>query len=531
MTLDRTDPASWFPFPSPRWAAELEGDAWHEPERVLPEDWTTAPHAVETHISVVLLVGDRALKLLKPIRTGFLDHRSVDARVAALSAELRVNRRFAPDVYLGIGWLGGGRTDAEPVLVMRRMPEERRLTSLLGAEEAETRIREVARLVARLHDAAPRRPDVRAQASPSALRSLWADNLAELRAVSAGIVPLEEVAELEVLASEYLAGRAPLLRARRLADRIVDGHGDLRADDIFCLEDGPRILDCLAFSDRFRFGDVLLDVAFLAMDLERLGVPDLAAVLRREYSEATGDPIPHTLWHHYVAYRASVRAKVACYQAVQDPAEATARARALSHLARAHLRAGRVLLVLVGGAPGSGKSTLARALGASLEAAVISSDEVRKRRADLPAAPLAQPLAYGEGIYSTAHTEGVYWQQAADARAQLARGRSVVLDATFGRAEFREHAWAAARDVSALLVEIECDAPADVLAERVARPRPGASDATPELARRLLAERDPWPSATRIDTTGTTQASRAASLDAIEAYRARPFARYPTSGT
>ena len=106
-------------------------------------------------------------------------------------------------------------------------------------------------------------------------------------------------------------------RQRIAEGRAVDGHGDLLADDIFCLDDGPRILDCIEFDEALRLGDGLSDVAFLAMDLEHLGRPDLAQRFLDAYREATADVWPSSLEHHHVAYRAQVRAKVAAIRAAQ----------------------------------------------------------------------------------------------------------------------------------------------------------------------------------------------------------------------
>lgn len=145
------------------------------------------------------------------------------------------------------------------------------------------------------------------------------------------------------------------------AGRVVDGHGDLLADDIFCLDDGVRILDCLEFDDRLRWLDGLDDACFLAMDLERLGLPDLARRFTSWYAEYSGDPAPESLRHHYVAYRAFVRAKVACLRARAGDGQAAAEAWQLAGMTLGHLRAGAVSLVLVGGLPGTGKTTLAGA--------------------------------------------------------------------------------------------------------------------------------------------------------------------------
>ncbi len=171
------------------------------------------------------------------------------------------------------------------------------------------------------------------------------------------------VTEIGLLARRFLAGREPLFDRRVAGGRIIDGHGDLLADDIYCLADGPRVLDCLDFDDRLRWLDGLDDAAFLAMDLERLGAPDLARHFTDWYAEYSGDPAPASLRHHYVAYRALVRAKIARIRAAQDEPAAGCEAQQLADIALRHLRAGAVTLVLVGGLPGTGKSTLAGRAG------------------------------------------------------------------------------------------------------------------------------------------------------------------------
>ena len=187
------------------------------------------------------------------------------------------------------------------------------------------------------------------------------------------MLDLARLDQIGALAEGYLAGREPLWRERLAAGAACDGHGDLQAADIFWLEDGPRILDCIEFDDRYRFADVVADLAFLAMDLERLGAPDAARELVDEYAAASAEPVPPSLLDHYIGYRALVRAKVAAIRAVQeaDPIAAAAdrrRARDLVELCLTHLRRAQVLLVVVGGAPGTGKTTLARDLEARLDA-------------------------------------------------------------------------------------------------------------------------------------------------------------------
>ncbi len=353
----------------------------------------------ETHAGVVLLLGDRAYKLKKPVDLGFLDFTRRETRRRVCREEVELNRRLAPDVYEGVAdVLGPDGRPCEHLVVMRRMPEERRLSTLIrSGEPVDDHLRLVARTLASMHSRARRGPEVDEQGGAAALRSRWTASFDQVRGLPDPVLAPEVAAGIERLTLRFLDGRGPLLAARVAEGRIVDGHGDLMAEDVFCLDDGPRILDCLEFDERLRFLDGLDDAAFLAMDLERLGVPRQAERFLHWYAEFSGDPAPPSLWHHYVAYRAFVRAKVACLRHGQGADAAASEARELAALALRHLRAGAVRLVLVGGPPGSGKSTLAAALADRLGYTLLSSDRVRKELAGLAPTQAAR-AAFGEGI-------------------------------------------------------------------------------------------------------------------------------------
>lgn len=466
--------------------------------------------------------GDRAYKLKKPIRTGFLDFTTVSARAAACRRETELNRRFAPDVYLGVGEFRAPNADAaEPLVVMRRMPSGRRLASLVRAgQPVGGPLRQVARMIAVQHAAAQRSSKITCQGSRDALLGRWRDNLAEIRQVTEAADGELNMTEIERLAERYLAGREPLLSDRMQAGRIVDGHGDLLAEDIFCLDDGPRILDCLEFDDRLRWLDGLDDASFLAMDLDRLGRPDLAEQFIDWYAEFTADPAPVSLRHHYVAYRALVRAKVRCIRAAQGQPQAMSSAGQLADLTLRHLRAAAVTLILVGGPPGTGKTVLSGQVAARLGCVVIGSDAIRKELAGLPPRDHAA-AAYGTGIYSPAWTERTYSELLSRAGKLLGRGESVILDASWTSAAQRASAVKLALAVSADLVQLRCEVPAGLAAGRLLDRSGDTSDAGPEVAERLAAAADPWPEATPIDTSGPerqeiTPLRRA--LDAVRPY-------------
>ena len=459
---------------------------------------------IETHVSVITMIGDHAYKLLKPVAMGFLDHRSREDRRAACLRETEVNRRFAPDVYLGV--LDVVDADGSPcdhLVAMRRMPDARRLSSLLDADEAPEQVRALARVVAGFHRAAPTSPRIAEAGSPETVLGLWEEGLGQLAAITPAVVPTQEVARAVELARAYVGGRRALLE-RRIADgRVRDGHGDLLADDVFCLPDGPRVLDCLAFADRLRHGDVLGDIAFLAMDLEAHGHAELGALLLRTWGEDLGEDHPASLAHHYVAYRAHVRSKVAALRSAQggDP-EAATRARALHAMSLDYLARAQVPLVLVGGPPGTGKSTVSRGIGEATGWPVIASDATRKELAGLPGTP-AEPVGFEEGIYAPQVSDRVHQVMLERAAAHLALGQGVVLDASWGSAARRALARRTASWASSPLIEIRCELDPIVAAGRIAARRAageGPSDATPRIARRLAEEADPWPQALPLDT-------------------------------
>ncbi len=482
---------------------------------------------VETHVSHLIFLGERAYKVKKPVRFAFLDFSTREQRAEACHREVQLNRRLSPDVYLGVlDVVGPDGRPVEHLVEMRRMPPERRLSTLVaeGDPGAADHVRAVAHQVAAFHAAAARGPAVDRDASHAAVTSAWVENLTEMAPFGAGPDPVldpEVLAEVGRLATAWLGGRSRVFAERLAGGHAVDGHGDLLADDIFCLDDGPRILDCIEFDDRLRHVDVWNDVSFLAMDLERLGRPDLSALLRDTYGELSGDHAPVALVEVFVAYRALVRSKVAALRSVQtgpgperDAAVAEARARLAQ--CRDHLRLARVRLVLVGGLPGTGKTTVASGLADRLDATHLSSDPLRKELAGLAAdTPAAE--AYGQGLYSRAASDATYAELLARAAIVLERGGTVVLDASWTDGGRRDDAREVARRCGAELVELRCTCPPEVAAERIARRRaagPTDSDADAEVARRMAADAAPWPEATAVDTSDGVDRALAAAIEA-----------------
>lgn len=485
----------------------------------------------ETHSGVVLLYGDRAYKTKKPIATDFLDFSTHARRERACARELELNRRMSPDVYLGVAHLddpAGG--PAEPVLVMRRMPEDRRLSNTLSDPDAgRGELSALARTLAAFHAAAARGPDIDAEGTPRRLRARWDALITPLRTVSADIVDTTRIDRVRYLAGRYIDGRTALLHNRIDSGRIVDGHGDLLAEDIFDLPDGFRVLDCLEFDDRLRYVDVIDDIAFLAMDLEFRGHREPARQFLLDYVSAAADPAPVSLIDHYIAYRAMVRAKVDIVRLAQG--DVTARPRALHHLdiAVRHLEHSRIRLALVGGLPGTGKSTLARALAAEVGAVVISSDTVRRQLRD--AGTVTGEIGhFGEGAYAAAAKTTVYTEMLARARSYLAHGVSVILDASWTSAAERTRATELAAELAVDVVEIRCECPQSEAARRIEHRADGDSDATAAIAAAMSTSQSPWLTASIIDTSAAPDAATADALRVWRGSRVRERCGAPVTG-
>ncbi len=457
----------------------------------------------ETHISALFFVGDRVYKLKKPVRLDFLDFSDRATRQAVCRRELELNRRLAPDVYLDVvDVVGSDGVPLDHMLVMRRMPAARRLSTLVEQSDVDECLREVARTVATFHARCDRSADIARAAEPDAVLALWDSSFSTMREFTPAVLDPAVLDEVERRARRYVDGRHRLFAQRIDQGLVVDGHGDLLADDVFCLEDGPRILDCIEFDDQLRYGDVLADVAFLAMDLERLGSPRAAQQLLTWYREFSDEHHPTTLAHHYIAARALVRSKVACIRADQGDIEAVAPARALLELARDHLRRATVTLALVGGAPGTGKSTAAEGLADRFGWSLVRSDEVRKDLAGIGHTTRTD-AGFGEGIYRADATRATYDTVLDRARTLLEFGVPTVLDASWSDEQWRARARAVAAETSSDIVELRCELPAEVAATRIerrARAGTDASDATPDVAARMATDFDEWPAAITVST-------------------------------
>lgn len=437
---------------------------------------------IETHISTLLLAGEFAYKLRKPVALPFLDFTTLAARAHDCEEELRLNRRTAPRLYLDVRPVQG--TLAQPrigehdeatgaidwLLRMRRFDNEL-LLDRLAARGAlgEADVDALARRVADFHAALP--------ASPAA----YGDPVSVLAWARANFAALGEAVETDLhdWSEREFERIAPQLALRRAQGRVREGHGDLHLGNIVKLDGEPLPFDAIEFNPALRHGDTMSDAAFVFMDLWRHGLRALAWRFASAYAERGGDHEGLALLPFFAVYRALVRAQVA---ALRHDAAAVARdlrtARELTQLRRP-----RPLLLLTVGLSGSGKSTVALELLQALGAVRVRSDVERKRLAGLAATarPSAQQTAQ---LYSPAMTQRTYARLNALAATLLAAGLNVIVDAAALRRHERDALRALAEECGADFRLIECVAPEAVLRARIARRQAedhDASDADQEV--------------------------------------------------
>lgn len=462
---------------------------------------------------------------------------------------MRLNRRLAPGIYLGVAsvreqdgrlFLANGPglpesregREVDVVVVMERIPRAAMLDRLLESGAAgEEHIARVVDLLVPFYRASPESAGIDRLGSPEAIRRNVAENFTETEAFIDRTIGWEVFRAIESAQLSFLELERSIFEERVRDGWIRDGHGDLRAEHVAFLPD-PVIVDCIEFADRFRYADVACDLAFLVMDLEFLGHSRLAEALVARFGEAMEDPGLDRVLGFYISYRAYVRGKVDSIKLAQpevEPAEKDRLAAGVAHyFALAHHYAQELrkpLLILVGGLSGTGKSTLARLLAKRLGAVLIRSDVVRKELAGLSQEHRdAVASSFASGLYSSAMTSTTYATLAAMANEVLPNGGTVIVDATFSRDAERAMMRRVASEAGADLVHLECQVPGAVAAERMRRRAAegkDASDATESIQEEQRAAYEPpGAAAVRLDTSRPPEAVLEAALAALRS-RAR----------
>jgi aminoglycoside phosphotransferase family enzyme/predicted kinase len=422
---------------------------------------------VETHISWLLLAGEFAYKIKKPVTLPFLDYSTVARRRACCAAELRLNRRYAPGLYLDVV-----EFDGEPAVKMRRFAEAGRLDHVSARGElTPAHLSDLARTVVAFHDNAAVAPAESRFGRPDQVLAAALENFDELDALLPNAAV--RLQDLRRWTGREFALRRERFVERQGAGRVRECHGDLHLGNLV-LEDGKVTpFDCIEFNEDFRWIDVASEIAFTYIDLLDHGKPGLACWLLNEWLVWSGDFAALAVLRFYAVYRAMVRAKVAALRG--------GIAEALEYLAMAKLLAAPPPpgLTITHGLSGSGKTTAstARLLGDGAAVTIrLRSDVERKRLFGL--APDADS---GGAIYGAEATARTYARLAQLAGQALADGWSVIADAAFLKRAERDEFRQLAADRGIPFFILACAAPIDELRRRLAGRQGDASEATPAV--------------------------------------------------
>ncbi|MEM9729619.1 MAG: AAA family ATPase, partial [Myxococcota bacterium] len=432
---------------------------------------------VETHISYVFIGDTEVFKVKRPVNLGFLDFSTLAARLDACQAEVRLNGRLAPDVYMGVvpvtrsaGGLHEFSGQGEVVdwaVHMRRLQDgDRADVRLLEGRLTAQHIEELAKHIADFHARARCDEETKRHGMAESVRLNVQENFLQTRTHLDSYLTPSQAAEIERWQLAQLADERRFAE-RAESGRLRDGHGDLRLEHVYLRDDGTiDIIDCIEFNERFRYADVCSDIAFLSMDLVRQGRIDLAERFLAHYAEQSDDYDLYSVVNFYESYRAFVRGKVAALLA-QDP-EASSETRA-----RAHREARRYFLlslaferepleqprlIAVGGMIASGKSTVAAEAARLMSAPRLSSDRTRKRLLGKEPHESMQVDAW-TGAYTREATNALYAELARRAEVVLESGRSVIVDASFRTRALRGAIRQLACRLDVPFTLIECVAP------------------------------------------------------------------------
>lgn len=474
---------------------------------------------IETHISWVVLTGEYAYKIKKPVNFGFLDFTSLPQRKHFCEQELHLNGRLTDDLYLEVvpitgsaeaPVVGGTGEPIEYALKMRQFPQSQLLSNLqANGELSATHIDAMAEQIASFHQTTPHVPAERAEGSPDFVMAPVLQNFEQILPFLSEKADLDQLAALEAWARAEFDRLRPLLEQRKAGGFIRECHGDIHLGNGTLINGKVVIFDCIEFNEPFRFTDVWADTGFLAMDLEDRGLKCLARRFISLYLEHTGDYAGLPLLNFYKAYRAMVRAKIALFSMpanAQGLQKATAlrQYRNYANLAESYSAIPSRFLAITSGVSAVGKSHVAMRLVEALGAIRLRSDVERQR-------------LFNEGRYEAQATETTYSHLHHLASEVLAAGFPVVIDATYLKAAQREAAEAVAHSRGVPFLVLDCRAPDAVIHSWLAQRQAQANDpseATLEVIAAQQAGRDE-PSAREALHTQVVNTHESASLDRL----------------
>lgn len=475
---------------------------------------------ISTHISDVFLAGEFAYKVKKPVNFGFCDFSTPELRRSLSIREMELNQRLSQGIYISVEpvnldrdsrnySVAGPGDQVDWALKMRRLNSEDQLDILLANGKAEADVvQQTARLIADFHSTADQAPSE--YGTVEAVSGIVLGNLDRVAEHAQPELDRAEYASVSAYSEQFLKHRSDLFRQRHAEGRPRMCHGDLHAGNIFIERDSEdhwsiQIIDCIEFNNSFVYIDPAADIAFLSMDLKRLGHAEFATQLIAAYVEASGDSEIKPLLPFYESYRAMVRCMASSIMAEQTAEEvrqkhvenANAYVRLASEITT-HERP--QFLAITAGVTGTGKSTVAKLVAENWKAVHLQTDAIRREIAGIGPTERSGSELSG-GIYTEEMSRKTYEELHHRAKTALAEGRSVVMDGTHLRRDFRQASLDIGRRAGVMTIIIECslsDAEAiDRLKTRYASGE-SESEGRPEVHARQVQHWDP-PSADEAD--------------------------------
>ena len=448
---------------------------------------------VETHCAWVLLTGQYVYKVKKPVNFGFLDYSTLEKRHFYCTEEVRLNRRFAPAIYLGVVTITG--TPAHPQLDgdgelldyavrMRQFPDNSLLSQLAARHALDTtHIDQLIQTLGNFHRDADRATPADKLGDPAHTHHWVRENYRHIEPLLTSADQPDTVEPLRAWSEDEYARLQDRLQARKDAGAIRECHGDLHLGNITLLDGRVTPFDCIEFNPELRWIDVFSEVAFLLMDLDDHGQTQFAHRFLNGYLQDSGDYAGLEMLRYYRVYRAMVRAKVAVLTRQQTATGSAEHARASGEyrqyvkLAQGYTLRDRTVMVITRGLSGSGKSTLARELCEHTGMIQLRSDVERKRRAGLSATQSSRSGITG-GLYSADRTADTYQHLGTLAKMVLSAGYSVIVDATFLQRMHRDHFRALAAATGTPFLVLECCAENSEMERRILSRNAGRNDAS-----------------------------------------------------
>jgi len=447
------------------------------------------PHPVsrlehrETHISHVFLTGDYVYKIKKAVNLDFLDFTTLEKRYYFCHQEVILNKRLSHNVYLdvvpinhedGKYHLNGTGVPVEYAVKMRQLPQARSMVNLLKRNKIDRElIKELAVILSVFYSQGPSVEHIHSSGTWETILANCEENFRQTTIFTGEILD-EQLFEIVRSATiSFLHRKKELFDNRIKSKKIRDCHGDLRTGHIYFIDDGIQIIDCIEFNERFRYQDVTSDLAFLTMDLDYEGFSRIANYLLDDYAKYTEDPDVFVLVDFYKCYRAVVRCKVNCIRldedglVKQDRQKLVRETRKYLDLAYKYaVQFTRPTLWVVCGMPGSGKSTISRELSRVFRIKTFQSDVIRKELYGLKPDDQSD-MPFETSIYSKGASALTYGRLLLLAQEEIEKGRSVILDATYGRQDNCTEAVRMAKDNDANIIFVECVLKENIIKKRL----------------------------------------------------------------